>query len=131
MGQFYFVKRDDYHQFLEHLHSDASDSLAETSEWLKLIENSSYWNCEIVLFAYFLSIYFEQKMKKGYDCVNELHKIFGYKNCYSIDIQEFDVDFIDFLMRGVRGKSLNLHDLLHDCQCQYKESRGKLCVSIM
>ena len=131
MKPFYLVKEDEYHHLLAKLHNNDANLLIENDKWKRLIENSSCWNCEIVLFAYFLSIYFEQKLKKGSSCIDELNKIISYTDKYYLDIQEFDVDFINYLMKGVRGKSLSLHELLYDRQSQYKELRGKTCVSIM
>ena len=91
-----------------------------------LIENAKNWSDQLTGFSYFLSKIFEKKLKEGQtyeDLVVVLDKTYQLQESMWLEIQEFDQDFMNYILKSESGRdrSLSLEDQL--IQSQEKLSR--------
>ena len=82
----------------------------------KRIDNAQDWVEEIVLLSYFLAIFFERKKTLSLSYAQIFQKLNNIINEMYICLQEFDVDYLDYLLKNVRDKSLNLEEELVELQ---------------
>ena len=91
----------------------------DPSEFEILLHNCRNWDAQLTLLAYLMSQIFESKSKQGIDknsLTDKLYKMLDLREYIWLNIQEFDVNFIDYLYRYTKDDSLNLEESLVQIQ---------------
>jgi hypothetical protein len=88
--------------------------------WI-VIENSRNWEYELTLLTYLLSKILERKKNRGENCLSLLNLAYNLQNYMWLSIQEFDVRFIEYLVRSERDRTLSLEERLIELQDDFSE----------
>ncbi len=105
--------------------------MSKTNQWkpededkslLLSIENSENWYVEISVLTYFLSKILEVNVKQNRLCSNIIEMIYELPDKMWLNIQEFSVDFVDYMLNHLRS-SESLEDNLIELQNDISEYR--------
>lgn len=80
------------------------------------IENSRNWEYELTFLSYLLSKILERKKSRGENCMSLLKLAYNLPNDMWLSIQEFDVRFIQYMVRSERKPMLSLEERLIELQ---------------
>ena len=88
-----------------------------------MIENAENWQDELGCLTYLFAMVLEGKGKDGGDCQRLIDLLYQLAERMYIYIQEFDLDFVEFMLRNVRSAGLSLEEELIDLQNRLREFR--------
>lgn len=99
-----------------------ADNLAiETDELRIRIELADNWQDELGALTYLFSHILERRAKGGLDCAGLIKMFYELPEVMSLHIQEFDSDFVEYMLRNIRDKSLTLEEELVGLQNRLRE----------
>lgn len=88
-----------------------------------MIDNAENWQDKLVGLSYFLSQILERKLKKNIGCDSLIKLVYSLPDEMWFSIQEFDVNFIDYMMSCERISVLSLEERLIEVQYDLDEYR--------
>lgn len=92
------------------------------------IENAELWYDELSLLSYLLSQILENKKTAGIDCQRLINLIYELSNNMYLTIEEFNFDYICFMLGNLRNKELSLEDELVRIQNGFREYGYDKCL---
>lgn len=88
-----------------------------------LFECAQCWQDQLICLSYLLSMILEKKQKDGGDRQRVIDKIYRLPDELFLFIQEFDSDFVHYMLRHTRNNSLSLEEDLVLLQNELAEHR--------
>ena len=88
-----------------------------------MIDKAENWQDKLVGLSYFLSQILERKLKKNIGCDSLIKLVYSLSDEMWFSIQEFDVNFIDYMMSCERISVLSLEERLIEVQYDLDEYR--------
>ncbi|MCK4817531.1 hypothetical protein KA005_17315 [bacterium] len=88
-----------------------------------MIDNAENWQDKLVGLSYFLSQILERKLKKNIGCDSLIKLVYSLPDEMWFSIQEFDVNFIDYMMSCEHKPGLSLEERLIETQYDLDEYR--------
>jgi len=110
------MNREELRQFIEF---KTDQRIVENSALQVLIDGAESWQDELCCLNYLFSQVLERRLKKGNDhqaeqeCINMLYQLSEHMSLY---IQELDSEFVDYMLKCVRDRSLSLEEELIQIQ---------------
>jgi len=86
-----------------------------------IVDGARIWQDELICFSYLFSMILEKKTKEGFDCHRYIDEIYKLPEELFLSIQEFDSDFIRYMMGNMRNDSLSLEEDLVQLQTRLSE----------
>ena len=100
------------------------NKLGDEDNLLKLlIDNAQNWLDKLVGLNYFLSQILERKLKRNISCDKLIEIVYGLPEEMWFIIQEFDINFVDYMMRCEYRFNLSLEERLIELQNDLDEYR--------
>ena len=103
----YCLNRLELTEIIDHI---VNKKTMNDDELKELFESAQYWQDQLICLSYLLSIILERKQKDGENCQKVIDEIYRLPDELFIFIQEFDSDFVDYMLRHTRNSSLSLVD---------------------
>jgi len=110
------MNREELRQFIEF---KTDQRIVENNALQVLIDGAESWQDELCCLNYLFSQVLERRLKKGNDhqaeqeCINMLYQLSEHM---SLCIQELDSEFVDYMLKCVRDRSLSLEEELIQIQ---------------
>lgn len=110
------------HNLDEIIHHLLFNSEIKTEELHPLMEAFMSWETEIIFLNYYI---LKNSMKRQLKGVEEIRKdsfikpIYNLKDNFNITIDEFDENFIEFMISNIKNPDLNLDENLAECHNKY------------
>ncbi len=110
---FHCLSKNDLESFLNNiLHgAEIEDNILNI-----LVENCRTYEGYLTGLTYFVAQIVDRRLKKSIHTSMFVSEVYQLQNHVAFEVQEFDNDFVDFLLRNKREKSLNLEEELIDIQ---------------
>lgn len=112
------LSKDELQQLLD---LKADNVAIETDELRKRIELADNWQEEIGALTYLFSHILERRARGSHDCAGFIRKLYELPEVMSLYIQEFDSDFVEYMLANIRDKSLSLEEELIGLQNRMRE----------
>lgn len=110
------LSKEELEKLIE-LKANFIDKLDDEDGYLNLwIDNAENWRDELAGLSYFLSKILEIKLKKGIDCQNLIRLIHDLPDQMWLHLQQFDVEFVQYMLAHVRTSELSLEENLIELQ---------------
>lgn len=89
-----------------------------SEDWLLSlwVDNAENWQDELTGLSYFLSQILEVKLKQGVDCQNLITLIHELPDQMWVRLQQFDIEFVRYMLAQVRSSGLSLEENLIEIQ---------------
>lgn len=92
--------------FIDHIiHNTEIDEEIKTQ-----VESAKDWHDQLICLSYFLSIILERKKEDGEDCQKVIDEIYKLPEALFLSIQEFNSDFVRYMLSHTRNNSLSLEE---------------------
>lgn len=88
-----------------------------------LIEKAKTWDISLYCLVYFFSMILENKLNNNESIRTIIEDFYGLDNLFYVIIQDFDTDFIDFLLKNKREKDIPLEDELIQLQNKLADNK--------
>ncbi len=112
----YCLSKEELEKLIE-LKANSIDRLNDEDGYLSLwIDNAENWRDELTGLSYFLSKILEIKLKKGIDCQNLIRLIHELPDQMWLHLQQFDIEFVQYMLAHVRTSELPLEENLIELQ---------------
>lgn len=117
----YCMNKEELRQFLDYQanHHEVSSS-EELRGWIDRAEN---WEGELGCLVYLFAEVLEKQAKLGENCQPLIEKLYQLPEQMYFSIQEFDSDFVEYLLRNTREPGLSLEEELVRLQNSLRERR--------
>ena len=91
-------------------------------EGLKTLFDLAYdWQDQLICLSYLLSMVLEGRSKDGKACWEAIDVVYRLPEELCLFIQEFDMDFVGYMLGHTRNKNLSLEDDLTELQTRFSE----------
>lgn len=102
----YCLSKNELLNFIDHIINKTEIN----EETRTQVESAKNWHDQLICLSYFLSIILERKKQDGEDCQKIIDEIYQQPEELFLSIQEFDSDFVHYIIRHTRNRSLSLED---------------------
>ncbi len=116
MNNNYFLDRIKLDQYVSSCLSKLSSG---DTEFDAIIEESSFYMCNVYSNAYFIAKNIDQRVKRGSDSSTYLADIDRILEEKSFMIEEFNVSFIDFMIKHKSNKTILLDEQILEIHDDY------------
>jgi hypothetical protein len=104
---------------LEEFLSSILDGTEPNSVLRLLMDNCITYQGYLIGLTYFLAQLIDRRVRKNLSLEHWLENVFSIPDRMAFELQEIDVDFVDYLVRNRREKSLTLEENLIDIQNRF------------
>src|SRR3990172_13198847 len=112
------LSKDELQQLLDLRANNVAIEVDELRIWIELAET---WQEELGALTYLFSHILERRAKGGLDCAGLIKIFYELPEVMSLHIQEFDADFVEYMLRNIRNKTLTLEEELVGLQTRLRE----------
>ena len=99
-----------------------ADGLEIESDELRIrIEHADIWQDEVGALTYLLSQILERRAKEGLDCATFIRTFYEFPEVMSFRIQEFDFEFVEYMLANIRDRRISLEEELIGLQDRLRE----------
>ncbi len=116
----YCMNKEELRQFLDYQLHHREVSNEELRKWIDQAEN---WEDELGCLAYLFAEILEKQAKLGVNCQPLIELLYQLPEQMNLSIQEFDSDFVEYLLRNTREPGLSLEEELVRLQNGLRERR--------
>lgn len=114
----YCLSKQQMAEFLDYIVNNnhmTDDSLSA------VVEGARIWQDQLICFSYLFSMILEKKAKGGIDCHSDIEKLYELPEELCLSIQEFDSEFVRYMLGNLRNDSLSLEEDLVQLQTSLSE----------
>lgn len=110
----YYCNKNELKELLDYYFNN--DAEFSHKDFKIAVDNSLNWQDMLYTFSYLFLQLIERHKKEGGDVHRYLELFYQLENYMWFKIQDFDRDFITFIMRTIRNEALSLEDEIIEAQ---------------
>jgi hypothetical protein len=114
----YCLSKAELSEFLDYCHKNKAPTIEGLSS---RIESATLWLEELSALTYLFSHIVENRLESGLDCDELISLYYDLEKNLWLEIQNFDLEFIGYLLHNLTNNELDLEEELIDCQRRRRE----------